>query len=60
MPCWIFTGSLRLDGVVFYVTADTEAAAIAKAEAGDYDEHDEMGAATADWLIDPDSIESNN
>lgn len=59
MAEWIFKGSIRLDGVEFRITADTETEAIAKAKAGDYDDYDEMGAATADWEIDPGSCELN-
>lgn len=60
MAVWIFKGSLRLDGVDFFISAETEAEAIAKAKAGEYDEHDEMGATTADWSIDPGTIEPND
>ena len=57
---WIFKGSLRLDGVSFFITADNEAEAIAKAKMGDYDEYDEMGATAADWEIDPKTGDPND
>lgn len=58
MPAWIFRGSIRLDGVEFRITAATEEEAIAKAEAGEFDEYDEMGAETVDWEINPKTIEA--
>lgn len=60
MAQWVFTGSIRLDGVSFYITAETEAEAIAKAKIGDYDEYDEQGATTADWEIQPSTVTLND
>jgi len=58
MAKWTAMGSVRLDGVVFTITADTVEEARAKARAGDYDEHDEMPAETADWTILPSTVEA--
>lgn len=60
MATWIFRGSVRLDGVEFRITAETEADAIKKAKAGDFDEYDDMAASAADWTILPDTIEPND
>jgi hypothetical protein len=57
MAKWTARGSVRLDGVVFTITADTEAEARAKAVVGDFDEYDEMGAGSADWEIIPSTVE---
>ena len=59
MAEWIFRGSMRLEGVEFRITADSEAEAIAKAKTGDYDDYDDRGAVTVDWDIDPATGELN-
>ena len=59
MASWIFKGSIRLDGVTFYVEAESEEEAREKARAGDYEEYDEMGAETANCEIDAGTIELN-
>lgn len=59
MSQWIFRGKIERRNVDFYITADTEAEAIAKAEFGEYDDYETAVAETANWTIDPKTGELN-
>ncbi len=59
MPEYIFQGQVTLSGVDFYITADNEAEAIAKAKAGASDYWDRAGAASTDLDIDSNSCVLN-
>lgn len=59
MPEYIFQGTVTLSGVDFYVTADSEEEAIAKAKMGEYNNRDTVGADSTDWDIDPNSCVLN-
>lgn len=56
---WIFRGRVTLEGVQFFITADSEDEAIERARKGDFDDRDDGGGESVDWHIDVDSIELN-
>jgi hypothetical protein len=56
---FMFTGTVELRGVTFFVTAEDEDAAREKAKAGEYDDYDSGGAETVNWEMNPDSLEVN-
>ena len=59
MQEFIFKGTLSLDGVTFYITAENEAEAESKAMAGEFDDYDTNCAGSTDWKINPASLELN-
>ena len=56
---FIFTGTIELHGVQFFILAEDEDEARAQARGGDYIEYETGGAETVNWTIDPNSLESN-
>lgn len=56
---YIFRGKLSLSGVEFYITANSEEEAIAKARDGDWHDYDTLGASSEDCNIDLGSCELN-
>jgi hypothetical protein len=56
---WIFTGSVELSGVTFFINDCTEDEARDRAQAGKYDDYDTSGAETVDWNIKAKTIEAN-
>ena len=59
MPEYIFQGTVTLSGVDFYIIADSEEEAKAKAKNGEYNDRDTVGAGSQDWDIDPNSCALN-
>lgn len=60
MPEYIFTGTVKLDGVTFFIEAENWTEARAKARRGEYDDYEAGGAAeTVDTSIDPETCEEN-
>ena len=59
MPEFIFKGTLSLDGVTFFITAENEAEAESKARAGRFDDYDAIGASSTDCKINPGTLELN-
>lgn len=53
MPEYIFQGTATLSGVDFYVIADSEEEAKAKARVGEHADRDLMCADSTNWDIDP-------
>lgn len=53
MPEYVFQGTVTLEGVDFYINADSEKEAKAKARVGDHDNRDMAGAGGMGWDIDP-------
>ena len=56
---WIVKGTLALDGVNFYVHADTKEGALAKVAQGDFVSYDTYQASSTDWHLDPRTLEEN-
>lgn len=54
----IYTGKGRvtLEGVTFYILADTLDEAKEKARRGEYTDYDALGAETSDWEISPKTV----
>ena len=59
MPEYLFRGSLKMRGVVFFIEAENEAEAKKIAASGRYDDFDDNGAETVDWSIDEDTCKEN-
>jgi hypothetical protein len=53
MPEYIFRGRVELDGVDFFISAETPLEAVKKAKAGDYDRYEADGAEMVNCEIDP-------
>jgi hypothetical protein len=51
MPQFTARGDVALSDVTFFIEADDEEEARAKAEAGEYDFYEIDGAETVDWTI---------
>ena len=56
---FIFTGTLELHGVQFFVVAENEAEAMAKAKSADYVSYDTDAAAMVNCTLDTGSLEPN-
>ena len=56
---FIFTGTVELRGVHFFVVARDEADARAKAASGDWVDYETTGADTVNWELDPKTIQAN-
>ena len=59
MTEFTFKGQITLEGVIFYVKADSMFDALQKAQAGVYDSYDVKQAETVDWDINPNTVEIN-
>lgn len=59
MPEFIFTGTLKLSGVTFFVDAPDVKQAIQRAKAGEYSSYEIDAAETADCKLDPDTCALN-
>lgn len=56
---YIFKGTLDLEGVEFFVEAENEEEALAKAKRGEWASYEISGASSVDCSLDPDTIEEN-
>ena len=56
---WLFRGTLKMSGVIFSVSAETEAEALQKARDGDWDDYDTTRASGDDWKLDDGTMELN-
>ena len=56
---YIARGTIELRGVDFYITAESEEDARAKAKAGEYDSYEDNGAETFNWEINPGTVKEN-
>ena len=51
MPEYLFQGTVTLSGVDFFVSADDEDEAKAKAQSGEYDSYKTDMASAVDWAL---------
>ncbi len=57
---FIFEGTVELRGVQFFVVAEDEMDARAKASAGEWTDYDTLGAETVNWELDLKTIQAND
>jgi len=59
MAEFIFTGTVTLRGVDFYIEADTQEEAAERAKKGDFDKYEAGCFEIVDWDISPENSHSN-